>query len=613
MTDNSVSLGVDLMLRAYLHGGSSPFTYQWQFAGKDIAGATNGLLRLQQIQLRDAGEYTVLVKNDEGEAASAPLTIEVDPTFINVVESPPRKSRIVGEWSDVNGDGWLDLLGLESPAGSDSPVTFAVLLNSRDGAFVKTWESAAADWTWAPYFRGYGDYDNDGQTDLLMSDWVNGSPFRLYRNLGTGRFERLWAVPAIQFSRPIWTDLNNDGHLDFLALNPSGLTSVFLNDRDGPPFPRVTQEGEPGWELTQVRCGLFSAWGDFDGDGLLDVYLTCENVAGRLFRNLGRGEFKLIPGFVAPSFASRNAEWVDYDNDGDLDLVINPYNAGPLAVFRNDGSGALAPMTAAEVGDLATDATHRSLAIAWGDYDNDGDLDLYRTEMEGADTSFAAAPGRLYVNLGNGKFERAWVGTPTTGDYGTFYAASWGDYDNDGFLDLFGAKVDMSGSSVYRNNLPHTGNANHWLKIRCEGRVSNRDAIGAKVRVKAVIGGQERWQLRQILFPGCGGPLLAHFGLGDAPQVDLLRVEWPSGIVQEFRDLAVDQFKTVKEPPRLKPSGPCAFEVQCWKGMQFTVEASLDLEHWYPVGTVLNVDGTATFKDAVGASGRCRFYRVVEP
>lgn len=136
--------------------------------------------------------------------------------------------------------------------------------------------------------------------------------------------------------------------------------------------------------------------------------------------------------------------------------------------------------------------------------------------------------------------------------------------------------------------------------------------LGAKVRVDAKIGGQERWQLRQIVRPGCGGTLVAHFGLGDAAKVNVLRVEWPSGVVQEYREVGVNQSLVIREPPRLVPTGPCEFEVRCWLGMQFAVQTSVDLKTWSSVGSVTNVNGTATFSDTEGVHGTCRFYRVVE-
>jgi hypothetical protein len=103
----------------------------------------------------------------------------------------------------------------------------------------------------------------------------------------------------------------------------------------------------------------------------------------------------------------------------------------------------------------------------------------------------------------------------------------------------------------------------------------------------------------------------AHFGLGDAAKIDTVRVEWPSGIVQEWHDLASNQFLTVREPPRLEVVGPCEFRIRSWPGMKFVVEASTGLVEWTPVGTVTNVNGTATYSGLMSPGSQCQFYRAV--
>jgi hypothetical protein len=138
-----------------------------------------------------------------------------------------------------------------------------------------------------------------------------------------------------------------------------------------------------------------------------------------------------------------------------------------------------------------------------------------------------------------------------------------GDYDNDGFPDLF----MVCGSDyarlnhLYRNNLAATGNGNHWLKVKLNGQASNRSGIGAKIRVKATIGGREIWQVRELTGNGCSQTcpgLIAHFGLGDATQADIVRVEWPSGNVQELTDVTADQLRTITEQVRITPVRPSA-------------------------------------------------------
>jgi len=195
--------------------------------------------------------------------------------------------------------------------------------------------------------------------------------------------------------------------------------------------------------------------------------------------------------------------------------------------------------------------------VAIGDYDNDGLLDIYVANKAGSDNRDS-----LYRNLGGRQFERITTGSPVNERIDS-KTPTWVDFDNDGDLDLFVASGIRGGPSLsqnvfYRNN----GNDNHWIRIRCVGgqrpgstaRLSNRDGIGAKVRLEAVIRGETVWQMREITGgPGVcySQPLEAHFGLGDATRIETLRVEWPSGMVQVLKDLPVDTFLVVEEPPIL--------------------------------------------------------------
>ena len=197
---------------------------------------------------------------------------------------------------------------------------------------------------------------------------------------------------------------------------------------------------------------------------------------------------------------------------------------------------------------------------------------------------------------------------------------AWADYDNDGFLDLFVANtVSVPGGATYsnfRNFLyRNDGNTNQWIKLKLVGTVSNRAAIGAKIRVKTTMGGNTVWQLRDISGgSGWGGgqnSLVAHFGLGDATNIDTIRIEWPSGIVQEMHNVPVKQFLTVTEPPRLQALGPGVLRVQSWKGMAFEIQASTDLNQWSPLTTVTNLTGTLEFTDPDTANHLRRYYRTV--
>jgi hypothetical protein len=220
----------------------------------------------------------------------------------------------------------------------------------------------------------------------------------------------------------------------------------------------------------------------------------------------------------------------------------------------------------------------------------------------------ATGNNRLYHSDGDGAFSRVTSGS-LVNDGGQSQACAWGDYDNDGFVDLFVANQSNEPNFLYRNS----GNSNAWIKVRCAGTVSNRSAIDAKVRLKATLRGKPVEQLREMTGGDgrSGQTLIAHFGLGDATIIDTLRIEWPSGIVQELRDVAPKQFLTVTEAARLQALGAGVLRIQSWKGMAFEVQASTDLDQWSRLTTVTNLTGTLEFTDPNAANHLRRFYRKV--
>jgi hypothetical protein len=235
---------------------------------------------------------------------------------------------------------------------------------------------------------------------------------------------------------------------------------------------------------------------------------------------------------------SFGGSWGDYDNDGDFDLFVTRTVFGSPAtsynsLYRNNGDGTFTTVTGDTV---VTDGAY-SYGSCWGDHDNDGDLDLF---VANSGINF------LYENIG-GSFVRAEAGAITT-DANDSHGAAWGDYDRDGDLDLFVTNSGGSGedNTLYRNN----GNANSWISIKCIGILSNRSAIGARVSVKATIDGSPVWQVREVSSQTgyCGQNTLdAHFGLGDAAVIDSLRVEWPSGMVDEAADIGINRFVDLTE------------------------------------------------------------------
>ena len=228
-----------------------------------------------------------------------------------------------------------------------------------------------------------------------------------------------------------------------------------------------------------------------------------------------------------------------------MDLFVANYENQNNFLYRNNGDGTFTKIT---TGDIVTDGG-QSVGSGWGDYDNDGDLDLFVTNRWGEDNF-------LYSNNGDGTFTKVTTGNIVTdGSYSG--GGSWGDYDNDGDLDLFVANGGGSSQNnfLYANN----GNSNRWINIKCVGTVSNTSAIGVKVRVKATINGTPVWQMREISGQtgyGSQNSLNAEFGLGDAAIIDSVKIEWPSGMVQVLTDVAVNQFLEVVESVGVTVSVP---------------------------------------------------------
>ena len=256
--------------------------------------------------------------------------------------------------------------------------------------------------------------------------------------------------------------------------------------------------------------------------------------------------------------------------------------------------------------------------VSWGDYDNDGFQDLL---VAGGSFDRTANPVNnrnfLYHNNGDGSFTPVTTGALVE-DPSDWMQAVWVDYDRDGFLDAFaqphGVADPGAPNALYHND----GNPNHWLCVTCVGTSSPRDGTGVKVRARATIRGQEMWQLRLINTGGTcwgGQSFVAHFGLGDAAQVDVLRIEWPSGTVQELSKVASKQYLTVTEPPRLSMREPGQLQIQCWKGVPCTIEASTNVLAWTTLATVtnLNLTGGIEWTDSSTPRPSACFYRVNIP
>jgi enediyne biosynthesis protein E4 len=319
-----------------------------------------------------------------------------------------------------------------------------------------------------------------------------------------------------------------------------------------------------------------------------------------LYRNDGGGGFTPLTNAI--TLDSGNVllpTWADYDNDGKLDLFVGHYNS-TSRVFHNEGEGVFTKM---EIG-----AARQNAFGTWADVDNDGHLDLMISGGQSYDVR-----QQFYHNNGDGTFTELTNIAPAT-YIGRFGTGIWADYDNDGFLDLFLPHMrTMDNSLLFHNN----GNSNHWLMVKLEGTVCNRAAIGAKVRVKATIGGKTFWQMREISGGnGSMSDMRAHFGLGDATNAEITRVEWPSGQVTELHNVTSKQIVTIVEP-NLQAVGPSTNGAQLTLkgriGSTYNISTCTDLAapNWQPWRSVTCTNSVMTITDTNAVPWR--FYRSDEP
>jgi len=502
-----------------------------------------------------------------GLAASGMVFEAAGQTFTRQSGSVPGTDRGASRsvnWVDVNNDGYPDLFvsnGLEGGQnnqlyinnGPDSSFSFQKVFSAPI-----VLDDAPSDGS------SWGDIDNDGDLDAFVVNWYDENNL-LYRNNGDGTFvQAVGEVPVSDggYSETcVWGDADNDGDLDLYVTNSGSPTIgarpnfLYLNNGDG-TFARVTT----GTIVTDASYSRGASWIDYDMDGDVDMFVVNErNQANQLYKNLlvenGVLSFDRITtgALVTGGASSWSPSWGDFDNDGDEDLfVANGWPNGQndkLYVNNDDGI-----FTAVTTGPVVTDGAFSGCG-AWGDYDNDGDLDLFvTTGYSGSPTANLLYRNQL-IETGTATFELVTTGDIVTAT-GDSYGTAWEDYNNDGFLDLFVARTmnEDQQNLLYRNDAT---NGNHWLRIRTQGTVSNRTGIGARISVKAVIGGSPVWQSRTIMGQTgyCGQSLIAHFGLGDAVQADSVLVLWPSGVIDVYTGVSADALIDAEEGQTVSVEG----------------------------------------------------------
>jgi len=326
------------------------------------------------------------------------------------------------------------------------------------------------------------DYDNDSYVDVFVSDYFETEFNKLYRNLGDGNFERVTegilvndAIPSVGST---WSDVNNDGWPDVFVPVKDGNNVLYINNRDR-TFTKIL--------FNDTSNSVGSSFGDIDNDGDMDL-------------------------FVAN--ASRQDNFL-YLNDGDGNFTL--VNDSPVTEGGGDSHGS-----------------------AFGDYDNDGWLDLFVTN-DNDGVKF------LFINDGTGSFNRSLV-SPIIAPNGNSFGVANADFNKDGALDLAIANHSNEANFLYLND----GNENNFISTRLTGTNSNSSAIGTRIYVTTEKDGTSITQMREVSGQTGGGPgsqnsLAQHFGVEDATVVTEIRIEWPSGYVQTLNNVPVNQFLNIVE------------------------------------------------------------------
>ena len=495
-----------------------------------------------------------------------------DGKFSNLVEATGGGVAFL----DYDRDGWLDVYlttgkyvkGLsEGPEPSVRPLN-RLYHNRGDGTFEDVTTRAGVGLP-NSFNMGVavGDFNNDTYPDLFVAGYQRSS---LLKNNGDGTFSDVTDQAGVANTglcsvAATWFDYDRDGRVDlyvgaYIDFDPD--YDQFYSP-DGFPGP-LAYKGEPDrlfrnidgtrFEDVTDRVGLTGMNGramsvatvDVDRDGFPDLYVTNDGTENFLLHNESGRHFAQIArdlgvGYngMGDSTASMGVDFGDFDDDGNLDLFVSDNSIGSL--YRNEGDGLF--MDAVVESGLAMRSAQY---VGWGsfffDFDNDGDLDILKANSDLS--RLFGQEDQVFRNDGNGKFQ------DVSRDLGEHFSATllsrgaaFADYDNDGDLDVLISNIN--GPAVLLRN--DGGNRRNWLSLDLRGRSSNRDGVGAVVSVQ--VGGQKRVAYRKASsgYLSCSDPRV-HFGLGDRTRVDSVEVLWPSGTVQVLKDVKVNQILTVEEP-----------------------------------------------------------------
>jgi len=490
-------------------------------------------------------------------------------------------------WFDYDNDDDMDLYvvngsTLEAFLSNNNKATNVLYRNDSAVTFTDVTQEARVGHTGWGVGCAVADIDNDSDEDLFVTNF---GPNVLYLNNGNGTFTEITQSAGVDDARwgagSAFGDYDNDGYVDLYVTNylefdphnlpddrhcqwkgaevmcgPEGFPKttdiLYHNNGDG----TFTDVSKSAGIVDDVGYGLGVIFCDYDNDGDSDIYVANDSSPNFLFRNNGNGTFTdvaLISGVAYSEDGREQAgmgiDFGDYDNDGDQDLFVTNFSDDYNTLYRN------------EDGKFFTDVTTQLginqpsyYALGWGtkffDYDNDGDQDIFaanghvypQVDISDPTTSYRQR-NHLFRNDGNTNFKEVSViaGAGMNIVQGS-RGAAFADYDDDGDIDIFVVN-DNELPNLLRND---GGNKNNWLKVKLIGTKSNRNGIGAKVLIQTESGGQiqeVRGNSSYLSF----SDIRLHFGLDKVDKVNLLEVHWPSGIKQKLENVDVNVLIVITE------------------------------------------------------------------